>query len=94
MTLYRVVLRCTGIPDSAGAEAATDIAREFEENRPWHTVVGCRWDGTQLMLEGHNDFDADGLALLQEFSDCIAAYVPGTFGYEVSVVSVSQVEGR
>jgi len=46
------------------------------------------------MLEGHNDFDANGLALLDEFSDCIAACVPGTLGYEVSVVSVSQVEGR
>ena len=55
-------------------QAALEIAEEFL-HRPWHQNVRCTWDGRALHLEADNDFDDTGLALLDEFSDAIAACV-------------------
>jgi hypothetical protein len=88
--MYRVLLVCSGLPSTAGAEAAVDIAKDFAEHRPWHSRVTCEWNGTLLTLMSVNDFDDTGLATLDEFSDCISAYVtdPGDSQIEIASVSV------
>jgi hypothetical protein len=75
---YRVVLACDGVPLDAGPRGAVDIAEEFT-HRPWHQNVTCTWDGQSLILEAENDFDADGLALMDEFSDAISACIKDLF---------------
>ena len=89
--MYRVILGCEGVPASVGQEAATDITKEFAEHRQWHKNVKCSWDGKELLLEAENDFDNEGLALLDEFSDCIAAYVT-SFDGGLRIVSVTPFE--
>ena len=89
--MYRIVLECNGIPASAGPEAAKDIAKEFVDHRHWHSNVTCSWDGSKLTLEANNDFDGNGLALQDEFSDCICAYVNEPFEGGIRVVSITQV---
>jgi hypothetical protein len=64
--MYRIVLACKGIPTHAGVAGARDICNEFE-HRPWHENVRCVWDGSQLILQAENDFDSNGLALVDEF---------------------------
>lgn len=88
MPKYRIALVCLGLPSSAGQEAAIDIAREFSEHRTWHSRVTCDWDGARLLLVSENDFDQDGRATLDEFGDCIAAYVadPGDSRIEIDSV--------
>jgi hypothetical protein len=89
--MYRIVLACYGVPESAGAEAAADITTEFADHRKWHSNVICTWDGTRLVLQADNDFDSNGLALLDEFSDCTAAYIKELFDGEIKVESITQV---
>ena len=89
--MYRIVLACYGVPESAGAEAAADITAEFSENRSWHSNVTCTWDGSRLVLQAENDFDSDGLALIDEFSDCTAAYIKELFDGEIKVESITHV---
>mgnify|MGYP001549020009 CR=1 FL=1 len=73
---YRIRLRRTGVPERSGEEAAADIAKEFLE-RPWHQNVTCTYDkeSHSLVLEGENDYDEDGGAFAEEFSDAICAYM-------------------
>ncbi|HKT84781.1 MAG TPA: hypothetical protein VJQ77_01700 [Novosphingobium sp.] len=85
--MFRVVLECMGVPAAEGAEAAADIEREFREHRPHHQNVRCTFDDGKLVLEAENSFDADGLALLDEFSDCISAYVATPFDGDIKLVS-------
>ena len=89
--MYRIVLACYGVPESAGAEAATGIATEFADHRPWHSNVSCAWDGSRLLLQADNDVDSDGPALMDEFSDCISAYIQELFDGEIKVESITQV---
>ena len=86
--MYRIVLACYGVPLTAGPEAATDITAEFVEHRNWHTNVKCTWDGSRLILQADNDFDANGLALMDEFSDSISAYIAEGFDGEIKVESI------
>ena len=86
--MYRIVLACSGVPVHAGAEAARDITEEFT-HRPWHQNVQCEWDGSRLILQADNDYDSKGLALLDEFSDAISAYIENGFDGDIDVVSVS-----
>jgi len=51
--------------------------------------VQCEWDGSQLILQAENDFDSDGLALLNEFSDAISAYIQDGFDGDIDIVSVN-----
>jgi hypothetical protein len=90
--LYRIVLVCSGVPAAAGLAAATGIAQHFVEHRPWHENVSCSWDGSRLILQVENDFDSNGLATWDEFSDCICAFVPGGFDGEIKLESISIVE--
>ena len=79
------------MPVSAGQQAATDINIEFQEHRTWHNNVICSWDGSRLILQAENDFDSDGLALMDEFSDSISAYIAELFDGEIKVVSITQL---
>ncbi len=83
--MFRVKLTCRGIPSAVGTEAASDITREFAEHRNWWFNVRCCWDGELLVLEADSDFDSDGSALADEFSDCVVAYVAGEFDVSLSV---------
>ena len=86
--MFRVTLICDGLPASAGEEAARDITKEFADSRQWHARVTCEWDGARLILRSENDFDETGQATLDEFSDCIFAYIaePGEFSIRTESV--------
>lgn len=87
-------MRADGISQRAGPEAAADIEQEFRDNRPWHKAVRCSYAEGALTLVAENDYDPEGKALSDEFSDCLSAYIPlgeiadeGWFG----VVSVEPI---
>jgi len=88
--VFRVTLVCSGLPAAAGAEAAIDIAKDFADHRKWHKRVTCEWDGALLTLQSENDFDDTGLATLDEFSDCISAYVTEPGDSEIDIASVRE----
>ena len=90
--MYRVVLACEGVPVEQGAGAAADIQNEFRRHRTWHHNVTCIWDGRLLVLTAENDYDPQGLALLDEFSDTISAYISGGFDGGIRVVSTARHE--
>jgi hypothetical protein len=87
---YRVILACTGVPTNAGAQAALDITEEFT-HRPWHHSAVCRWDGNVLILQAENDFDPNGVALTDEFSDAISANVEGGFEDDIRAQSSESI---
>jgi hypothetical protein len=74
--MFHVVLECDaeGLSSEIGEQAAVDIAEEFA-HRPWHTNVRCTWASHYMRLEADNDFDENGLALCDEFSDALAACI-------------------
>ena len=41
-----------------------------------------------MVLQAENDADSNGLALSDEFSDCISAYIAELFDGEIKVESV------
>ncbi len=85
--MYRITLECSGVPPGAGDDAAIDIAEEFT-HRPWHKNVHCEWDGEFLILTAENDFDSEGKALQDEFSDAICACVAEPCDGDIHVRSV------
>ena len=87
--MYRIVLACKGVPPHAGAAGARDISKEFT-HRPWHANVTCVWDGSQLILQAENDFDSNGLALVDEFSDAISACIEGGFDGNIEILSIQE----
>jgi hypothetical protein len=87
--MYKVVLSCGGVPKAAGAEAAADITKEFAEHRTWYKNVSCTWDGSKLTLSAENDHDPKGLGLMDEFSDCISAYITEGFDGDIKVESIT-----
>ena len=88
--MYQITLTCKGVPAGLGAEGAVDVTEEFV-HRPWHRNVRCEWDGSELILHAENDWDADGKALVDEFSDAISACIPGTFEGELKIRSIKTV---
>jgi len=86
--MYRIVLTCSGVPIDEGAEAASDITNEFGVHRAWHKNVSCQRDGAQLILQAENDFDSQGLALQDEFSDCLSAYIVKPFDGQIRIHSM------
>ena len=90
--MYRILLTCSGVPGTVGAAAANDIAEEFT-HRPWHQNVQCSWDGSRLLLQADNDYDSDGSALTDEFSDAIAACITEGFDGSITVESVTALAG-
>ena len=85
--MYRIVLSCDGVPAEAGS-AAADIVEEFT-HRPWHKNVACAWEAGRLVLRAENDFDSDGLALTNEFSDAISACIKQGFDGGIKIESVT-----
>ena len=86
-TVFRVSVACEGIPPNAWPDALVDVGSEFAK-RTWHHIVHCGWEGGALILVVDNDYDKDGAAVADEFSDTVAAYAPGTSAYRVRVLSV------
>jgi hypothetical protein len=74
--MFKVTILAGGISPEFGAGAAQYIENEFRERRPWHQQVTCSFSGGTLTLVALNDFDRDGRALSDEFSDCLCAYIP------------------
>ncbi|NEU99298.1 hypothetical protein [Bradyrhizobium uaiense] len=72
---FKITLVCCGVDASVGAMAAQDIQNEFNNHRRWHREVHCRYESGTLILCGTNDFDQAGLAFLDEFGDCLSAYL-------------------
>ena len=89
--MFRVSVSCEGIVQADWPDAVSDVKQEFASRR-WHQIVECRWEGVRLILVADNDYDTDGEALADEFSDTVAAYAPGTPGYRVTIQSVTVVE--
>jgi hypothetical protein len=88
--MYRIIMACEGVPPNAGAEAARDISDEFT-HRPWHKNVRCVWDGSKLILQAENDWDSDGLGLIDEFSDAISAYIKDAFDGDIKILSITSI---
>jgi hypothetical protein len=88
--MYRIVLACKSVPPNAGAQGARDIAEEFTR-RPRHENVTCVFDGAQLILQADNDFDSNGLALLDEFSDVISACIKDCFDGDIEILSITSL---
>ena len=86
---YRISLTCYGVPVDTEPQAAIDIAEEFTY-RPWRENVECKWDGASLLLSAENDFDAQGRALMDEFSDAIAACIADRFDGNIRVGSITR----
>jgi len=90
--MFRVTLICHGLPASVGEEAARDITKEFADSRQWHSRVACEWDGTHLILRSENNFDETGQATLDEFGDCISAYVANAGESRITIEPVSEFD--
>ena len=90
--MFRIILSCNGVPPSVASEAALDIATEFTEHRPWHRNVSCRWTGSHLILQAENDFDSEGLALMDEFSDCLSVHIVELFDGTIKLESLTVLE--
>jgi hypothetical protein len=89
-TTYRITLACIGVPPELGLQGAIDIGEEFT-HRHWHQNVCCEWDGTALILHAENDYDPDGKALMDEFSDSICACLK-PFDGDIEIRSIEILE--
>lgn len=85
--MFRVVLECGGVPKDQGERAALDITQHFAEYRPHHRNVRCTYADGKLTLIADNDYDPKGLALMDEFSDCLSAFIRGGFNGDLVVKS-------
>jgi hypothetical protein len=93
MAWYRAVLQCDGVPPAAGAEGAKCITANFAK-RTWHKNAICSWDGNYLTLSVENDFDRDGLAAMDEFSDEISACIREGFGGDLRLISLTEINQK
>ena len=73
--MFKITVSCQGVSEPAASVGLADILSEFA-TRPWHQNVSCRWDKERIVLEAENDYDSNGQALLDEFSDAICACLP------------------
>ena len=87
---FRITLICDDVPPSEGAGAAQDITEAFRLHYPHEQNVVCSWDGKSLRLIAENDYDPDGLNLMDEFSDNLCAYV-GPFDGDMRIVSIEKI---
>ena len=85
--MYCITLECFDVPAAAGDEVARDITEAFRLHYPHeHNVTGTFVDG-RLRLVAENDYDPEGLNLMDEFSDNICAYIE-PFDGDMKLVSV------
>jgi hypothetical protein len=73
--MYKITIECLDVAPARGPQAAVDIEDEFRVHRTWQERPSCTYGDGKLLLVARNDFDADGKALLDEFWDCLAAYL-------------------
>lgn len=85
--MYRIILECYDVPPAEGEEAARDITEAFRLHYPHESNVRCTFVDGKLRLVAENDYDSEGLNLMDEFSDNICAYV-GAFDGDLKLVSV------
>lgn len=90
--MYRVTVECEGVAGHVGSEGAADIEQEFRAHRTWHERPLCTFTDGALTLIVENDFDRDGRATLDEFCDCLVAYI-GEHG-SARIVSVEMPSDR
>jgi hypothetical protein len=88
--MFIIKLICTGIPKELGLQAATTITEEFLH---WscHPNAICRWSGDALQLDAFSEFDCDGRALAEEFSEAICACIVEPFDGAILVQQVVAV---
>ncbi|UCI08869.1 hypothetical protein [Mesorhizobium sp. B1-1-8] len=86
--MYKITIECLDVASGPGPQAAIDIEQEFRAHRTWHERPSCSYADGKLLLVACNNFDADGRALLDEFWDCLAAYL-GQHG-AMQILSVEQ----
>ena len=89
--VFRVSVVCESIEPESWPDAPSDVAEEFAA-RDWQKIIDCRWDGSTLVLVAENDYDHNGEALADEFSDTVAAYAPGASGYGIRVLAAATVQ--
>jgi hypothetical protein len=87
--MFRVTLACNGVPAGVGPIAARDIQQNFAEHRQHHMNVICKFTNGELVLTAENDFDPDGLALMDEFSDLLSAYIAEAFDGDIRLVEAA-----
>ena len=85
--MYRVTVECISV--DAGPANAADIEQEFREHRTWWAQPQCTYADGGILLVATSDFDENGMALLDEFGDCLVAYI-GCHG-KLRVRSVERV---
>ncbi|MES2366628.1 MAG: hypothetical protein V4563_12165 [Pseudomonadota bacterium] len=88
--MYRITVICTGLTEAEGNGSVSDILEEFT-HRPWHTNTVCEWKEGVLRFSATNDFDKNGLALLDEYSDAIHACIRYSGSIHIDVESVNVV---
>lgn len=88
--MFKVRVSCRGLQHLEGVAAPECVLEEFS-HRPWHVNVRCEWDGASLWLEAENDYDANGLALLDEFSDAVVACIKANGTLSFAIESVQEV---
>jgi hypothetical protein len=87
--MFRITLACDGVPKNEGTRAAANIEKEFNDVRTQrYTNATCVFSDGKLVLSCDNDgWDSNGLNLMDEFSDCLSAYLP-PFDGDLKLVSV------
>lgn len=73
--MFKITVSCQGVSQPAALAGFPDILEEFA-TRPWHQNVSCKWANERIVLAAENDYDSNGQALLDEFSDVICACLP------------------
>ena len=89
--MYRVTIEFSGVPPSAGPALARDITEDFRQHYPHEHNVICAFDGETLTLVAENDYDSDGLNLMDEFSDVITANSAELFDGEMKLIGVDTI---
>ena len=85
-----VIIACGNVPADLGHEAAAGITNEFQQRGPRYFNAICMFERGKLLLSCDNDgWDADGLNLMDEFSDCLSAYLP-PFDGNMKIVSIKR----
>ena len=88
--MFTIKLICRGIPIDLGPRVATNITEEFRYCS-WYENAICLWRGGALQLEATSDFDSDGRALAEEFSEAISACVAEPFDGAILVEQVVRI---
>lgn len=88
--MYRITRECFAAPAAAGDEAARDITQAFRLHYPHERNVTCSFMDGKLRLVAENDYDPEGLNLMDEFSDNMCAYIK-TFDGDMKLVNIEIV---